>query len=710
MEVNCTLPPPSDEQIAIVNAVKVTNVIVDACAGSGKTTTVLHIALSMGVPILLLTYNSRLRAETITRAGVFGATNLTTHTYHSFAYRYISRKCRTDQGIIDFIESGNSLTETAGPNPPRKAVPKYDLIIIDEGQDMTGLYYRMVQKLIEVNLDARLCIVGDQRQSIYNFNGADARYITLADRLYPREWMRLTLSTSYRLTSQMADFINNCVTVSSAGTAGGIAPNPTRINSTRAGPLPRYIVYDNPQCITNEIKHLLSTGYTPGDIFILAPSIKSTNNRNPVRRLANNLSANQILVYIPGSDDSTVDDEVIAEKLVFSSFHQSKGLERKVVFVVGFDDTYNKYYHKGDADVCSNAMYVAITRARERLYLYHSAGADYCKFLHNIQGYVSAEGLEGAIADSGDNPSPPAKIAVTRLIAHVSSDIISAAMKCIHVEVIREAEESLDIPVKTGQTRGGVNYIEEVSALNGIAIPAYYEKIVFDRMTIAEELINTIEASPASAAARTGAILRVSEAMRSDDPAQLLWLCNMYESTRTGLSFHRDQIRDYGWMRVDQLQLACGRIIDTLGGNPCARMEVPVSAKLCGYTIAGRIDFIDTRVVELKCTSALTPEHHLQLAIYGYMLMNSMCSMQDNSNQHPHYQFLLFNVMTNELVELRFDPAEIRRVIAIIICTKYHQCGGINDAEFIRNTTGVAATPGLCQMCTEAFDSGRGQN
>ena len=59
----------------------------------------------------------------------------------------------------------------------------------------------------------------------------------------------------------------------------------------------------------------------------------------------NILAERDIPIYIPpGDDNQNFDDNLAAKKVLFSSFHQSKGLERKVVVVFAFSADYFKYY------------------------------------------------------------------------------------------------------------------------------------------------------------------------------------------------------------------------------------------------------------------------------------------------------------------------------------------------------------------------------
>ena len=67
------------------------------------------------------------------------------------------------------------------------------------------------------------------------------------------------------------------------------------------------------------IRQLLTDGYSPFDIFILAPSLKSI--KSPARLLENYLKTHEssIPIYVPTSDDEKIDSTVIKDKLIFST-------------------------------------------------------------------------------------------------------------------------------------------------------------------------------------------------------------------------------------------------------------------------------------------------------------------------------------------------------------------------------------------------------
>ena len=127
------LKEPSDEQKAIVGAIcsGIPLVIVDAVAGSGKTTTICHVARALKkARILVLTYNARLKQETRKRLQELNLVNAEAHSYNAAGVKYYRESCKTNDGIWDVIFENQS---------PSKPLGGFDVIICDEVQDMTPI-------------------------------------------------------------------------------------------------------------------------------------------------------------------------------------------------------------------------------------------------------------------------------------------------------------------------------------------------------------------------------------------------------------------------------------------------------------------------------------------------------------------------------------------------------------------------------------------
>ena len=333
------LNQPSEEQKKVIELFKNYNVSINAVAGSGKSTTAFHIAKTYNVPTLLLTYNSKLKFECRKKAECIGLKNLEVHSYHSFCVKYYNSKAFVDLEIKKILDDNIS--------PIRKF--KFDHVLLDECQDMTQLYFKLVYKIIKDNNNPiKLCVFGDLHQCIFEFNGADSRFlkyaknifnITIADRQSKDitkgqikdinngnkliEWKLTSLSTSYRLTKEMADFMNKCIL------------NEEKIISIKNGVKPKYIItncFGNDGSLNNfsypylEIKKFLEQ-YSYDDIFVLAPTLKS--NKTPARLLANKLSEECIPVYVPNNDDEKIDEDLFKKKNMFFYFSSSKRIRKK---------------------------------------------------------------------------------------------------------------------------------------------------------------------------------------------------------------------------------------------------------------------------------------------------------------------------------------------------------------------------------------------
>ena len=474
------IPNPSYKQKVVINAVANNNVLVDSVAGSGKTTTILHIAIHYPEDsILVLTYNKKLKLDTQEKLRKLSINNVRVYTYHGFNLCYYNSRI-FDDGILDTLEQD--------PTPKRDF--KFDIIVIDEAQDIKLLYYKFICKLRkDNNLSHRLCILGDQLQNIYKFAGSDSRFMMQARKIYTStlEWKDVTLDLTHRVKPPTAYFINQCLI------------KYDRLQTEYVEDVvynkPQYLVCDtfNPEKLCSIIS-IYYTKYGSYDkIFVLAPSINKKNPKNPspITRLENRIKKcyPKINIYVPNSDEDGVDDELIKGKLVFCTFHQSKGLERDAVIVLGFDSSYYEFFNRSaDRDNCPNELYVAATRSSHDITFVHHYRKDFlpfmdCTKLHelcNVKMDAEFEVSSPVTYNTNDNYS------VTDLIKNIDHRIARRCIKLLTITVQKTKNKLIKLPCRVKFT----NTIEQVSDINGNVIIAKFENSIKDKISILDNLLN----------------------------------------------------------------------------------------------------------------------------------------------------------------------------------------------------------------------------
>lgn len=711
----------SDEQKNIIDNIRnKSNIIVNAVAGSGKTTTVCWIGKTFPeMNILLLTYNRKLKNETKNRVKINNIKNIHVHNFHSFCFNNWDVCGSTDQIIHDVLDIDSD-------DSPEF---EYNLIIIDEIQDMTYLYYSLVKHIIKSSkFPPQLCVLGDVNQTIYDFNGADSRYLTLANillNLNDYSWTTCQLSTSYRLTSRLTDFINNVVLCK----PGYIQPG----NITSANVKPRYIFCDAFGIAPiKELTHhyLVKFGYNYNDIFILAPSVSS--DLSPVKMLANNLSSNyNIPIFIPGSDTEKLDVESINNKLVFATFHQVKGLERKCVMIFGFDNSYF-YYYKQDVNktVCPNEIYVALTRCSERLTIFHHYKKNWLDFIDPklINDYCYTERIQATGLDPEKNIDPDTridyllanklmrkysteivlnkkpKLSVTRLLSHLPSNIVKLALSKVEIissnvlietkntkiinpfdEPIYEVdpEDNFYINIKSKVASSvGINCIESVEDIIGTGIPIYYEYIKTGKINIID-WIDQYFLSSFKVNIYKSIFIRYKELRKLDkfEPENIFELVAIYLGLSNNLVHKILQISNYKFVTKQNLKLCVKRLDHHLGDTTKIKFEVYNEAEVLNVierTINGFIDCITKDTIwEFKCLGgSIQPIHLLQLVIYGWLYWNT---------HRISKNMKILNILSGEKYEIKATPQQLDEVIQILIKHKYTPQTKLSDEEFIKN-------------------------
>ncbi len=246
---------------------------------------------------------------------------------------------------------------------------KYKYLLVDEFQDVNSLQIELLKLLLTDK--TQLFCVGDDWQSIYGFRGSNVSYIIEFEKHFTNS-KTIKLNLNYRSTQNIVGASNEV-----------IKNNKFKIDkevhaSKRSEH--KIVVYsgnnegDNVQFCFEKVNQLLDEGIRPDEILFLYRRSK---------------------MFVPYF--SKFKNERI--KIQGKTIHASKGLESKVVFIVGLtegsggfpdvwlEDRIFQIIKRANHDLLleeeRRLFYVAITRAKEKLFLITEKGKE-SSFLKEI--------------------------------------------------------------------------------------------------------------------------------------------------------------------------------------------------------------------------------------------------------------------------------------------------------------------------------------
>ena len=677
---------PSDEQKAIINCVSEGKfVMVDAVAGSGKTTTVMFIAKhNPKKKILQITYNKQLKIEVRNKVEKAKINNIDIHTFHSLAVRYYDRECYTDDKIIKVLSQ----------NIEPKTMKQYDIIIVDEVQDMTPNYFSLVCKFInDMKLSkSNILVLGDRHQGIYDFKNADTRFLLHSDKIWGNDdkFIKLPMQESYRVTKQIAWFVNKAMLGQDR-----IISHKNGKNKVLYYKKNRFQIHS---IFAMKISQLINQGYNPSDIFILAPSLKSSSSRNPLKMLENKLVGMKIPVYFSRNDEEGLDEDIIKGKVAFTTFHQSKGLERKICVCFGFDSSYFKYYNKDkNPNECPSELYVAITRASEILILFEAENETQLDFLQMDHKELACSGMVDFIGNYPKKMKEVVQInddihktSVSELTSYVSEEnnekLINLLDKIFEIKKIPLDKNTTEIPVSI-RTQNGKT--EDVSDINGLVLPAMFEFKKTGICTLKNIITNMYAISKGDTKQLINNVLNTKVSKNSVE--QFLCMGNLYIALTEKIHSKLSQIDKYLWLTQDMIDVCHKNLEKNIHDDPIFELALGdteredksvcyvYNTNLYGTVeLTARTDCIDKKTLwEFKCVASLQNEHLLQLVVYAWIWEKCM------KEKYGEKKYKILNIKTGEVRQLQYLAYYIEEIMSILFTNKYYKKPKDNDAIFI---------------------------
>ena len=324
----------SDEQQQFIDfALQGKNILVDACIGSGKTTAIQCLCnMIKDKRILYLTYNTLLKIDAKNKISL---SNVTVTNYHGFSVS-ILRKYNIKHS------PNNSVQRILEIKPP---LPKYDMIIIDEYQDIEEEFSLLLKYIQSYNPSMQIIAVGDMEQKIYDKTKLDVKQFIID---FLDNYESLYFTKCFRLSKDYASKLGNIWH--------------KKINGVNKNCKVSIMTFD-------QVVNYLITQDTK-DIICLGSRYKQLSSLLNTLEILRPDKFNKTTVYATIDDldkDNVIPDSRTA---IFTSYDSSKGMERKICVVTDFTKSYwetrtNQTMTK--YDIVRNIFLVAASRGKEHI-------------------------------------------------------------------------------------------------------------------------------------------------------------------------------------------------------------------------------------------------------------------------------------------------------------------------------------------------------
>ncbi len=305
MGVSLNLQLSSEQQLFIDKALQGHNILVDACIGSGKTTAIQNLCnkFSNTKKILYLTYNRLLKVDAKSK---IKKKNVTVTNYHGFAYMSL-KKINVSAGIPELIQT------FIQKKPP---VGEYDVLIIDEYQDIEQELAELLQLIKNCNPNMQIIAVGDMEQKIYDKTTLN---VELFMKEFLEEYLTLRFTQCFRLSDGLASMLGRVWKKEIKG-----VNDSCKVEEMTKEKVVSFLAEQNPADI-------LCLGARTG---IMADTLNSLEERYSHK-------FNKKTVYATILDnDSMGKTQPKEDSAIFTTYDSSKGLERKICVVFDFTESY----------------------------------------------------------------------------------------------------------------------------------------------------------------------------------------------------------------------------------------------------------------------------------------------------------------------------------------------------------------------------------
>ncbi len=358
----------SDIQRRIIDDKDSQYIVVAAGPGSGKTKVLVHKLASLLLmedvkhdQLLMITFSRAAATEFKKRLIelIGNAANfIDIKTFHSYCFDLL--------GKVGTLEKADAVIKSTVEKIKSNEVEinrvTKTVLVIDEAQDMDEDEHELIKVLMEKNEMMRVIAVGDDDQNIYEWRGADSKY--LMSFITEKKATKYELIKNYRSKSNLISFTNQFVKTID----GRLKEIPIEANQTDNGKI-KIVRYKSGNIITPLIDEILSTGLS-GTTCVL------THKNEEAFQIAGLLTKNGLQAKLIQTNDSfslynlaevrfflnelqlgnevfTISDEIWgkAKRRMIDRFKTSSKFEICNNLIKDFEATNTKRKYKSDFEV-----------------------------------------------------------------------------------------------------------------------------------------------------------------------------------------------------------------------------------------------------------------------------------------------------------------------------------------------------------------------
>ena len=606
----------SDEQKAVIDKAKLgVNILVDACIGSGKTTTIQTLCNELkDKNILYLTFNRLLKLDA--QAKIVSPNTYVTN-YDGFA-----AKCLHDANIQGDLERNIRLF-----NEHKPATPTYDLLIMDEYQDIREDIADMLITIKERNPNMQIIAVGDMEQKIFNFTALDIQGF-MSEFLGEHESLGFT--KCFRLSKDHAEKLGDLW----GKHIEGVNTDSKTVIMHSLEDIVKFLADKDP-------KDILVLGSRAGDVARVLNALEDA--------CSDKFNKSTVYASIKDADDGYAKDR--NNVAIFTTFDSSKGLERKYCVVLDWTaEYYMMRKDKPDAQytILKNLFLVAASRGKAMNVFYDKPPVnDHDRSARNLlsnlyYGVKDSDIPQVSRFEDGELLKTP----FTKAYKHEDAFAVSSMYDFLYAEDVAAcAKLIVETPIKREISEIEVEMHDEnidLSMCVGTLVEANYFKhydLRRERKILLESMEQKFVMPREVLEERDGKM--VYRYIRWDDKSATIEdKILMLAGTQTQQARYCRQV-DTPFVSESDKRLIKERLATELDeyANVQTYLEIDFPYMNEVHRIHGICDAVkgDT-IYELKFTSALRETHKLQLAMYLCM--------------YPDMRGVLWNVRTNEMIEI----------------------------------------------------------